>query len=265
MNDRKADVSQSDAARLPRTEKHLKKLRAENRKLRLENRALKHEIEQLSSENSKFSNKNEYTNAFMKNAQRGQLFQKKNFSSYMIGLIRSTTFFHIYTEIINTLRKYSFFKITLSILSAVFVFVESSAVLVLSASFFLISIPITLFVSNFTIIVSFFRTRKKIAEAKELLMGKKLTVFLPPKKAQMWGDSYLNGFISSAAKDEDSFCIIVSPYVFKTSGIHASKGSPYYTCRTEQDNIIIVRRHYYFTLRKRVLSRLNSNDITEIY
>ena len=264
MNKDNRDTT-SSTAREKRNEKHIKRLRSENRRLKSENNALKHEIEQLTSNGKSFSKKNEYSNIFSKNAQHSHLFQKKNFPSYMLGLIRNTTFFHVYSGIINAFRKYSFFKITFSILSAIFIFIESSAVFVISASFFIVSIPITLFISNLTIIVSHFNTRKKIAQSRTALENKKITVFFPSKKSQLWGDTYQNGFIKDTAKNENSFCIIVSPYVFKTSGVTAEKSHVYYTSRAEYDNVLIVRRHYYFTLRKRVLSRLNSNDITEIY
>ena len=56
--------------------------------------------------------------------------------------------------------------------------------------------------------------------------------------------------------------LVVSPYPVSPRGL-GGKGS-FFTARKEAEGIYLVRRHYFFMLRKRVLDAMGQN-ITMIY
>ena len=56
--------------------------------------------------------------------------------------------------------------------------------------------------------------------------------------------------------------LVVSPYPLSSRGLGGKGG--FFTARREAEGLYLVRRHYFFMLRKRVLDALEQ-DITVVY
>ncbi len=244
-----------------RQEKSNRELRAENRRLRRELHALKLELELLRG--TGISGRDEIQVAFERQSQNEILFSKKRYFSYVFEMIRRTSVFRLYTKMLRGIRRFNLIRVTLGILAALFLALQSSALLVVSASVFVISIPFTFLITNATFILTFFHARKINRLNRERMMDKKVFVFFPPKKGALCKDTYFCGMVKDAAKD-GAFSIIVSPYFWNNRGIDGQKRKPYLASRSEGDNLLIVRRHYYFTLKKHVFPTF-SDQITELY
>jgi hypothetical protein len=64
------------------------------------------------------------------------------------------------------------------------------------------------------------------------------------------------------AAEEGVTVIVVTPYTVSGRGL-GGRGR-FFTARREADHLYVVRRHYFFTLRRRVLDRLDG-EITVVY
>ncbi len=254
--------SRKQAHKIDKEEETLKELKKENRRLRREIDTLHLELEEIKGEASQ--SKNDFVHSeFEKQAQNEYLFSKNRYSAYIYDQIRRTSVFQVYAKIIRSVRRFTFIKTTLKILAILLGAIESSAIFVISASFFVISLPFTLFISNATLILTFFKGKQINAANKERILEKKVTILFPQKGHPFTPNSYFCSMAEDIAKDESNFCIIVSPYFWSSTGLHGKKGKPFLASRLEKDNILMIRRHYFFTLKKKVLS--SSAHITEIY
>ena len=105
--------------------------------------------------------------------------------------------------------------------------------------------------------------RKHNKRNTALLSGKQVYVFFPPKERAFDHGSYFAHFVSDIASREDCIAVVVSPYMLKSTGIEKSR-KPYYISRLDGQDILLVRRHYYFTLRKKIID-VHTSSLTEIY
>ena len=196
-------------------------------------------------------------------ALKKELFERSNFASYLLGTFKSRTFFLYYQKFIFLLRKYSFVTTTLKILLILWTALQSSALFVLFTGSLAIVAPVTIIFSYIAIFITFLGRKKLNRRMKQTLSGKKITVFFPQKGRAFAQGSYFKGFAGSAASSENSAVVVVSPYYFDTKGVSGSK-KYYLAARLEDENVILIRKHYFFTFKKHVLSDA-SDDITYIF
>ncbi len=241
----------------------LRRLTAENRRLSRENDALKNEIDSLQGKQSKRNVLNKYQYALKHRSEAECMYSKKNFASFLFTQLKFTSFFHIYTQVINIFRRYSFITTSLKVFSLIFLFFEASLLVVLSTSAFVASLIFTLFLSHLFTVLTIFARKKYNKINKEALTEKNITIFFPPKERAFDHDSFFNKFVKDEANGINSHIIIVSPYVFKSIGLDHSK-KLYFCYRNDGENIILVRRGYYFSLRKNVINKV-AKSVKEIY
>ena len=115
-------------------------------------------------------------------------------------------------------------------------------------------------------ILAFFTvfTRKKHTKINhKLIEGKDVVIFFPSKSRAFDSGSFFSRFVTDSASNEKTVAIIVSPYMIRSTGLNQSK-KMYYVSRTDGKNILLIRRSYYFTLKKKCIDKASSS-VTEIY
>lgn len=239
-------------------------LRAENRTLKHEIKALRWELEERRGTFQTSAQEDGFRTVLKQHAHNEHVFSRRRYSAYIWDQVRQTTVFHLYSRIIHTIRRYTFLRTTFRILLAIFAAIQSGAVLLICTSFFLISLPITLLISHATLILTFLFGRRINAVNRKRLQDKEIVVFFPPKKHAFQKNSFFCGMVLEEASKENRFCVIVSPYFWNATGLNGIKRKPYLASRLERENILMVRRHYYFTIKKRIFATSQAH-ITEIY
>ncbi len=241
--------------------KQIRRLKIQNNKLTREVESLKEEIDMLKGKGGKLR-AGKYRSAFRKSADKEHMFAKKNYPAFIWSHLMHTSFFNIYRRILNYVRKYAFITTTLKIVSLLFVFVEAILLIIISTSAFIASILFTVLVSHALMLVGLFTRKKQNRKNKILLSQKNAIIFFPPKERAFDAESYFKYLVNDFAKQKNTVVIVVSPYILKSNGLFTPK-KPYHSARADGDNILLVRRNYYFALKKIIDSSCSS--VTEIY
>lgn len=243
--------------------REIRRLTVENRRLTREIDALKNEIDELEDKNSKRPRLNKYQASLKRCSENEYMFSKRNSFSFLLAQLKFTSFFHIYRRALTIFRRYSFITTSLKVFSIVFLFIEASVLVLVSTSAFIISLIFTLFISQLLTLFTFFIRKRYNKRNTELMQEKNVCIFFPPKERAFDYDSFFQGLVREEAEKENSVSVIVSPFLFSSVGLEHSK-KMYYYCRNDGKNILLVRRRYYFTLRKKVISQVAAN-VKEIY
>jgi hypothetical protein len=191
------------------------------------------------------------------------LFERRTFASYLWGTFKNRTFFLYYLKFVDVLRKYAIVTTTLKVLLVIWTLLQSSALFVLFTGSVALSAPITILLSYIALIIAFFGREKLNKRTRRALKGKKVTVFFPSKGRPFDRTSYFREFVNSLAKDPGAAVVIVSPYYFGSRGVSALKRY-YLAARFERENVILIRKHYFFTFKKNVLSDM-TDSLTYIF
>ncbi len=247
----------------PSQSAQIKELRAENKRLVREVAVLKRELED--SQGKLLARKGADPNHVLlaHQAQNEVLFSKKRYFGYIVQLIGSTSLFNLYKKILAFFRRYSLISTTLKIVLAILTVVQSSAIFVIATSASFVSIPFILVISYAVFFLAHFHRKKNDAINKKLLAEKHVFVFFPPKKRALSPDSFFSGMVEEFSRRPDHICIVVSPHFWRNHGLFGNR-KPYRFSRAESESILLVRRQYYFVLKKNIFNE-SSNDFTEIY
>ncbi len=243
--------------------RELRKLIIQNKKLSREVETLKEEVVALKGKGEKIIGAGKYRSAFRRRADTEEMFSKKTYFSYVWTHLRHTSFFNIYSRILSYMRKYAFVTTTLKIVSLLFVAVEAVILIVISTSAFVASLLFTLIMSQSLMLLSLFTRKKQNRRNLARLTNKNIYIFFPPKGKVFEGNSYFHYFVDECIKGRRDYAVIVSPYIFNSKGIFSEK-SPYHSARLDKEKVLIVRKNYYFTLRKNVIDT-SAASVTEIY
>ena len=152
---------------------------------------------------------------------------------------------------------------TLKIVLTLLTVVQTSAIFVLATSASVVALPFILVVSYGAFFLAHISRKRNDAVNKKLLAHKRIFVFFPPKKRALSPDSYFSGMVEELSKKSDHICIVVSPHFWRNRGLFGNK-KPYRFSRVEHERILLVRRQYYFMLKKNIFNEY-ANDIIEIY
>ena len=239
----------------------------ENRRLKRIIRSQEIELESLKGTSKKLPTGNSPVALFHSQAKNEHLFSKSKYTSYVLSLLRQTSIFHIYKQILHVVRRYTFIRTTVRILVILLAVIQSSAIFLLSASVFLISLPITLLISNATLILTFFLKRSINQKNKIRLQGKDVIVFFPIKRVFSSKSCFFHGLVQEITEQQNKICVIVSPYFWSARGLNNHSRRPYLASRAEGPSVLLIRKHYYFYL-KRFISVEDPSflaSMTEIY
>jgi hypothetical protein len=247
---------QSDNAEL------IKELRSENERLRAEIQRYRYEKDISSSLQARHREKF-WQLSMRQGCAKRELFERKNFASYLFGTFKNRTFFLYYQKFVNFVRKYALVTTTLKILLFLWTVLQSSALFVLFTGSVAISAPFTIIFSYITILLTFFGRKNLNRRIKHVLDDKKVTVLFPPKGRPFEPDSYFRHLVNTLSSSPDMAVVIVSPYYFSSKGMSNLNPKRYYiAARTESEgerNIIMIRKHYFLTFKKHVLSDIGKN------
>ncbi len=243
----------------------INRLTEENEKLKRELDALKRELEKANGTSPIFSSKDKYLEEFEKQSRSEILYSRKSYTSFLISHISNTSVFHVYKRIIAFLKKYTLISTTLKIAAVILAVLQTSTVFVLATSVFVVSLPFTFLVGYTALLLSLFGRRKLKKRIKELAASKDIFILTPPRGRAFERGSFFRGMAEDIASDKEKLVIIISPFFFSSKGVGESK-KPFFMARIESENVIIVRRHYYFSLkRSRRKNTDEKNDVTILY
>lgn len=151
-------------------------------------------------------------------------------------------------------RFWSFFKafrtvaLAFRITTAVFLFLETGTLFLLSAAVLLVLLPIVALTLMGCILIAALRSRKANRQMRKILSGKRVYVKIPT------AEDLTKYSIANRSENVPCIYLVVSPYWVSSKGIHEG-GRFYFTVRKEAPNVYLVRRYYFFSLKKHVLDK----------
>lgn len=188
-------------------------------------------------------------------SRRAHHYRKSSFLRYLWESVLESAPIQVIDRIIRYLRRIRVIRMIATILLALSAVI---AVAVVSAAM----LPFLLFVIALLTLLAFLRSRRMNRILKRELGNCRIRIMVPPRGGSLTRGSFFIRNAYAMAEEDKTAVIVVSPYLLSTRGL-GGRGN-FFTARKEAHSLFLVRRHYYFFLRKRVLDTLDG-DVTIIY
>lgn len=187
------------------------------------------------------------------NARR---FAGRTYLSYLIQTVKESTLGLILFRISRHLRRLRLFRTIAAIVSAL-------VVALLLSAFFLTALPFLILFGLGTLSAVFLRARaanRRLLAA--LTPSKRVRIVIFPEHITFSDDTFAERSAKAMAEEKNTTVLVVTPYIWSTKGL-GGKGM-FFTARMEAPHLYLIRKNYFFILRRRVLDQLDA-DITVIY
>ncbi len=187
--------------------------------------------------------------------QRAHHYRKSSFLRYLWESFMESAPVQLLSKLIQYLRRIRAVQLILTILLALTAVVT---VAVVSAA----ALPFLLLGAALAAMLALFLSRRMNHILRKELTDRRIRIMIPPRGHCFSENSFFLRNARAMAAEVGVTVIVVTPYLVSNRGVNR-KGS-FFTARKETNNLYLVRRHYFFILRRRVLDTLNG-DITVIY
>ena len=198
--------------------------------------------------------------SFLARANEAHLFRHRGYGGYLAELIRRNSVYRVWEKYVGYFRRLGLVSATFRIITYILVLVQTGTVFFVAFVCFLIALPIFTAISLGTYLVANILVRRDNRRMSELCGCEHIYVFFPAKTQEFSRGNFWKRNVLLLAKRENSRVIIVSPYFFSGKGL-SPKGHFYFNFRKETDRVYWIRKHYFFSLRRHVLSRAKSRVI----
>ena len=169
----------------------------------------------------------------------------RSFPAYAYDLVRSTQLVAAWQRILTLFRRVRLLTVTVRILTLLFSFLQAGTLLLLSTALLLVLLPLLLLALIVTLTVAFFQSGKSNRLLRERTSGRQIYVLFLDREHT----PFFEGNVRSLAKG-DAVVLIVSPFWLSGKGLR--KKGFYSTVRQEEKNVYLLRRYYFFSMKKQV-------------
>ena len=126
---------------------------------------------------------------------------------------------------------------------------------VLASAVFITIIPFLLLSSITALFAVILNARSANQKMRSQLYGKHIVVIVPHDHMTLRQDSFLSHCAKEMASKPNTAVLVVSPHLLSRKGL-GGRGM-YFTARREGNNLYLVRKSYYFLLRRKVLEKVD--------
>lgn len=186
---------------------------------------------------------------------RARRYRKNSFFRYLWETVIESAPIAVMAKLLHYFRRIKVLQVILSIALAAGAL---TAVAVLSAAI----LPFLLFGTGLLTVAAALRSHRMNSRLRRELEGKRIRILIPTGRKALSKGTFFTRNARCMAAEEGVAVIAVSPYLLSTKGL-GGKGA-YFTARKEGEDLFIVRRHYFFILRRRVLDAMDG-DVTVVY
>ena len=186
------------------------------------------------------------------NARR---FAKKSYIGYLVSTVKESALGGMIRRVSRYLRRLRLVRTLTAILSTLLLSLLIPTVM-------LTVIPVIALLTLGALLGVIFSARAANHRMEELLKGKQIRVLVLPDQITFREGTFAERSALDMARDENVAVIVVTPRLLSTRGLGGE--GMFFSFRKETDNLYLVRRGYYFILRRRVLDVINP-DYTVIY
>ena len=202
---------------------------------------------------NKPTTKSRKDHSFSVRAEHSVLSESRNFLEFLQKFIQGTRLFGIWERYIKYFRRFRIITTVFRVTPWILLAISTNTLLYVVAVVAVFLIPLVLLGLLSLIGSALLRYRGINEQMADKLRDRTVYVLFPLRGGEFASGSFWRANARDLAARDASSVIVVSPYLISPRGL--TDGNFYFNVRTEDEDIFLVRRHYFFSLRKNVLTR----------
>ncbi|MBE6662142.1 MAG: hypothetical protein E7606_02530 [Ruminococcaceae bacterium] len=190
-------------------------------------------------------------------ARTETLLNKRNYFSYLSSLLQKTQFFHVWRYYTGLFRKFKFVSLLLRLYSYLLLLLQFGTAFFVIVLGILLLLPLLVLSVGSVIFSALLLYRRENKRLASLLKEKRVTVFFPTRDGELERGDFWKAHIQELSEQEDNAVLIISPFFWSGKGMTSNRF--YLLLRKEKENVYLLRKHYYFSLRRAILDKMRDS------
>ncbi len=178
-----------------------------------------------------------------------KMLEHRNAFSYVYTLLRTTTAWRRWNVLLTYLRRFRLLARLWEVAVLTLTVLETGALVVLTTALFLVLLPVLVIGGMSFLLSAWMESQKKNRALDRRTKGRRIYVLFMSDGE----NPFLAENAKSLAADKDQVVVVVSPFWFSPKGL--GDGAFFSTVREEWDGVYLVRKYYFFSLKKHVLDQ----------
>lgn len=187
--------------------------------------------------------------------RRARHYRKGSFFLYLWEAVMESAPVAVIKRLVLYLRRLRVVRIILSVALAVGTLLTVG---LLSA----VALPFLFFGAGVLTVMAGLRSRRMNGILAAELAGARIRILIPPRGLSLSDGSFFIRNARAMAAEQGVAVLVVTPYLLSPRGLGGRGG--FFTARKESDGLFVVRKPYFFALRKQVLDASGA-DVTVVY
>ncbi len=185
------------------------------------------------------------------------LFSNKGYFSYLASLLQSNSFYQAWKKFTLYFRRIGLVSTTFRIVGYIFALVQTGTLFFLALIVILLALPTVALIAFAMLLLGKLYSRRDNKKLIAALTDKKVYIFFPARTAEFSHGTFWKENMLSLAVREDTVVLVVSPYFLSRKSVTANKRA-YLNYKQETPSLYTVRKHYYFSLCKKLQATCKS-------
>ena len=224
----------------------IRQLRRKIRHLTRENEQLRRQYGASASQDSK----NELLSLHCRDSRT--VMSCTGYPQYVYSTLRRSSLYRVWMRMVTYFRRFRLISVILRIGTNLVALIETSALLIFTATVFIIALPALLVLAASASIAALIQGARLNRRLSNRLEGKRVYVFFPPSPSEPRQNSVLHATLADLASHEQNAVFMVSPYYFSSDTL--GDNSPFFLLKQIPEGVCCIRKYYFFLLRRGVLS-----------
>lgn len=191
------------------------------------------------------------TDRLLSRAEFCALSESRNYFAFSVGLFQSSRLFRVWEKYVKYFRRFRFVTAAVRLFPWILLLISTNTLLYAVAAVAVILIPFLLLALLSLATSALIRYKDVNARMAKQLAEKTVYVVFPERAKEFSDSAFWKANALDLATRKDACVIVVSPFLLSPSGLSGKRF--YFNVRREKQNVFLVRRHYFFSLRKNVL------------
>ena len=186
-------------------------------------------------------------------ATNDRAFQNNNYLLYLSSSLQKTPWYHLWHQYLSIFRKFKLISLLFRLYSYLLVLLQLGTAFFVIILGVLMLFPILLLGAGVVIFSYLLLYRRENNNMEPVLKHKNTVIFFPTRGGELADESFFRAHITELSARPNTTILIVSPHFWSGQGITGNRF--YFLIRKETENVYILRKHYYFSLKKVVFSQ----------
>lgn len=183
---------------------------------------------------------------------------------YLLRCLKISDYYTTWNKLIKYFRRFRLLRTVYRIILFILTLLRTSAFIILITLVLTVAIPLSVFAFLAFPLISWIRAFGYNKKMLSLISKKDIYVFFPPRSDAFVKSGFLFNNALDLAERRNGLALIVSPYYLSSACPKGFQKKFYTNCLVNSSKVVVVRRYYYFNLKRKILSKY-SNSLNLIY